>query len=73
MTREEKIKIMIRVRTSVYSMVQNLFDEIDKEIERHAFKSGRKVLVNSSKARLAIRAIRKEALQNINSMGVDNE
>lgn len=67
--RSEKIQQLVEIRKAVYNVVDKVFEEILSDLEDFTFEKESVKLIRASRAKLAIRSLRKTTLERLANLG----
>ncbi len=71
MTQTERMKLFLEIKTHIYHILKNSFDEMDKEIESATFTHEGLQVARAARLRMSLKGIRTLTLNGIRRMGSD--
>ncbi len=71
MNHAEKMKLFLEIKTHVFHIVRNVFDEMDKEIESAIFTHEGLQVARAARLRMSLKGIRSVTLDGIKKIGSD--
>jgi hypothetical protein len=72
-TNEDRLEILKQIRSAVYGIIKSTFDDIDTSIRMYTFTKEDLKLARVSKLRMALKNLRAEKLESIDTMGRAHE